>query len=175
MAPSSGSGAHPCKRVLADVTSQQFSQDNKRSTRSNHNAEKEVELLDDRSSKAVAPAKGGKTSARGSQGDKTGSKGLKESSQGNKTASQKRHTPPQGQEPPPAKRTRQQPPPQSQQPPPQQQQPPPQWQQPPPQSQQPPPNSSSHLPSPIRESSQMLLLVDGLVTSPMTLLNEVMC
>ena len=71
MAPGSGGGTHPRKRVSVDVASQQFSQDSKRSTRSNHNPEKGVELLDDRSSKAVAPAKGGKTSARGSQGDKT--------------------------------------------------------------------------------------------------------
>ena len=89
MAPGSGGGTHPRKRVSADVASQQFSQDNKRSTRSNHNSEKELELLDDQSSNAVAPAKGGKTSARGSQGDKTGSKGLKESSQGNQTADQR--------------------------------------------------------------------------------------
>ena len=91
MAPGPGGGAHPRKRFSAELASDQFSQENGRSTRSKHNPQQELACLADRGNKAVAPAKGGKggkTSARGSQGDKTGSKGLKESSQGNQTADQ---------------------------------------------------------------------------------------
>ena len=76
MAPGSGGGAHSRKRVSAELASDQLSQENGRSTRSKHNPQQELACLADRGNKAIAPAKGGKTSARGSQGDKTGSKGL---------------------------------------------------------------------------------------------------